>query len=166
MDMDYEFSTPPPEERIIRENTLTPEEIKDLSDAFALFDQASLGVISMKHLKDLMHTVAHNPPDHELQDYYTEYDPNGTDELYLSDFLHLMSVRYKDMTPEDEVILAFRVFDKDDNGYIHETYFRQIMSSMGDKLVEDDLDQIILDADSNTEGNIVYRDFVAMMSQR
>ncbi|XP_034485455.1 calmodulin [Drosophila innubila] len=166
MDMDYDFATPPPEERIIREHTLTAEQEQDLKEAFSLFDTNNQGYIPMKQLKDIMHAVAHNPPEHELQEYYNEYDPNNSDELYLSDFLHLMSVRYKDMTPEDEVILAFRVFDRDDNGYIHETEFRNIMSTMGDDMDEDDVDQILLDANSNTEGNIIYRDFVAMMSER
>ncbi|KAH8358565.1 hypothetical protein KR093_000884 [Drosophila rubida] len=163
---EFDFATPPPEERIIREHTLTAEQETDLTEAFTLFDTTAQGFISMKLLKDIMHAVAHNPLDHELQEYYNEYDPNTTDELYLSDFLHLMSMRYKDMTPEDEVILAFRVFDKADNGYIHENEFRHIMTSFGDHMEDDDVDQIILDANSNTEGNIVYREFVAMMSEK
>jgi len=166
MEMDYDFATPPPEERIIREHTLTPEQEQDLKEAFSLFDTTNQGFIPMKQLKDIMHAVAHNPPEHELQEYYNEYDPNSSDELYLSDFLHLMSVRYKDMTPEEEVILAFKVFDGDNKGYIHESEFRHIMSTMGDEMEEDDIDQIILDANSNVEGNIIYKDFVAMMSQQ
>ncbi|KAH8404328.1 hypothetical protein KR215_011552 [Drosophila sulfurigaster] len=166
MDTDFDYATPPPEERLIREHTLTAEQEADLTEAFTLFDTKNQGYISMKQLKDIMHAVAHNPLEHELQEYYNEYDPNSTDELYLSDFMHLMSERYKDMTPEDEVILAFQVFDKDDNGYIHENEFRQIMSTMGDPMDPDDVDQIILDADSNTEGNILYRNFVAMMSEK
>ncbi|KAH8312542.1 hypothetical protein KR044_011347 [Drosophila immigrans] len=166
MDMDYDFATPPPEERIIREHTLTAEQEADLTEAFTLFDTKNQGYISMKQLKDIMNAVAHKPSEHELQEYYNEYDPNNSDELYLSDFLHLMSVRYKDMTPEDEVILAFRVFDKEDNGYIHESEFRYIMTTLGDRMEDDDIDQIILDADANTEGNIVYRDFVTRMSEK
>ncbi|XP_030562440.1 calmodulin-beta [Drosophila novamexicana] len=166
MDADFDFATPPPEERIIRSHTLNAEQEKDLTEAFSLFDTARAGVIPMKQLKDILRAVAHTPPEHELQDYYNEYDPEGADELYLSDFLHIMSMRYKDQTPEDEVILAFKVFDKDDNGWIHESEFRHIMSTMGDYMNEDEIDQIILDANSNTEGNIVYRDFVAMMSER
>ncbi|XP_023179088.1 calmodulin, striated muscle [Drosophila hydei] len=166
MDMDFDYATPPPEERIIRTHNLNQEQEADLKLAFSLFDTNDTGIIPMKQLKDILHAVAHNPPEHELQDYYSEYDPNGSDELYLSDFLHIMSTRYAGQMPEDEVILAFKVFDKDDNGWIHETVFKQMMSAYGDDMNEDDLDQILLDANSNTEGNIIYRDFVAMMTQR
>ncbi|TDG48694.1 hypothetical protein AWZ03_004806 [Drosophila navojoa] len=166
MEMEFDFATPPPEERIIRTHSLNQEQEADLTLAFSLFDTNNTGIIPMKQLKDIMHAVAHNPPEHELQDYYNEYDPDGTDELYLSDFLHIMSVRYEGQTPEDEVILAFKVFDREDNGWIHENEFKHIMSAYGDEMDEDDLDQIVLDANSNTEGNIIYRDFVTMMSER
>lgn len=167
MDDDFvDYGTPPPEERIIREHSLNSERLADLTEAFSLYDVDNLGVISMKLLPDLMHTMGHNPPEHEMNELFAEYDPHNSDELYLSDFLYIMSERYKDMTPEDEVILAFRVFDKNDNGYINEKEFRQIMTTMGDYMEDDDIDQIILDANSNTEGNIVYKEFVAMMMER
>ncbi|EDV94922.1 calmodulin-beta [Drosophila grimshawi] len=166
MDFDDDFATPLPEERLIRPHTLNVEQERDLIEAFSLFDTAYAGVIPMKRLKDILRAVAQMPPEHELQDYYAEYDPDGLDELYLSDFLHIMSMRYKDQTPEDEIIQAFRVFDKDDNGWISEKEFRNIMATLGDPMNDDDLDQIVLDANSNAEGNIVYKDFVAIMTER
>ncbi|KAH8294642.1 hypothetical protein KR018_000714 [Drosophila ironensis] len=162
---DFDFSTPPPEARVIHTHNLTADQVKDLEQAFALFDDNDTKVIPIKNLKDCLRAVAHNPPENEIQDYITEIDTDGSGELYLSDFLYIMSKRYENTTPEDEVILAFKVFDKDDSGFIPETEFRQIMYNMGDDMEEDDIEEMIRDADANTEMNIDYVKFVTMMME-
>ncbi|XP_039494469.1 calmodulin [Drosophila santomea] len=162
--MDYDFLTPPPEERIIRSHNLSEEQVKDLQIAFAIFDDQDTKVIPITNLRALMLTVAHNPSDGELQDIYVEIDADGTGELYLSDFLYIMSQRYANMSTEDEIIAAFRVFDKQGTGLISETEFRHIMQNMGEQLTDDELEEIIRDANSDLEGNIDYVRFVKMMS--
>ncbi|KAH8294641.1 hypothetical protein KR018_000715 [Drosophila ironensis] len=160
-----DFLTPPPEERIIRTNNLNDEQLKDLQTAFTFFDHQGHGVIPMKELTALMRSVAHHPSDVELQDISNEIDPDGSGELYLSDFLYIMSNRYERMTPEDEIIAAFRVFDKEGTGLIAETEFRHIMLNLGEQMTEDEVEEIIRDADSDNEGNIDYVRFVNMMSE-
>jgi len=162
--MDFDFLTPPPEERIIRTNNLTEEQVKDLEMAFSLFDDQDLKVIPIKQLRQLMRAVGQNPSDVELQDISAEIDADGSGELYLSDFLYIMSQRYENMTTEDEIIAAFRVFDKQGTGFISESEFRHIMKNMGEQMTDDEVEEIIRDADSDHEGNIDYVRFVNMMS--
>ncbi|KAH8277061.1 calmodulin [Drosophila bipectinata] len=164
--MDFtDFMTPPPEERIIRSHNLSDEQLKDLETAFSLFDHENNQVILMKELRPLMRSVAYHPTDLELQDITNEIDPEGLGELHLSDFLYVMSEKYANMTPEDEIIAAFRVFDMEGTGFIAESEFRHIMTNLGEKLTEDEIEEIIRDADSNIEGNIDYVRFVNMMSE-
>ncbi|KAH8232409.1 hypothetical protein KR032_005802 [Drosophila birchii] len=162
---DFEFLTPPPEERIIRSNNLNADQLKDLQTAFSLFDEKDDQVIPIQLLPQLMRSVACHPTDLEMQHIHNEIDPEGVGELYLSDFLYIMSQKYATMTPEDEIIGAFRVFDKEGTGFIAETEFRHIMKNMGEPMSDDDVDQIVLDADANVEGKIDYVRFVAMMSE-
>ncbi|KAH8340513.1 hypothetical protein KR059_000389 [Drosophila kikkawai] len=162
---DVDFSSPPPETRTIHTHNLKDEQVKDLQQAFSLFDDDDTKVIPIKYLRDIMRAVAHNPSENELQDYITEIDTDGSGELYLSDFLYIMSKRYENTTPEDEVILAFRVFDKDNTGFISENQFRQIMNELGEDMDEDEVEEMIRDADANTELNIDYVRFVTMMME-
>ncbi|KAH8363583.1 hypothetical protein KR084_011792 [Drosophila pseudotakahashii] len=162
---DFDFSSPPPEVRTIHTHTLDEEQLKDCEAAFALFDDENTKVIPIKLLRDCLRAVAHTPPENELQDYIAEIDTDGSGELYLSDFLWIMSKRYENSTPEDEVILAFRVFDKDGSGFIHETEFRQIMTDLGEDMEEDEIEEMIRDADANTELKIDYVRFVTMMME-
>lgn len=162
---DFDYSSPPPEVRTIHTHNLNEEQVKDLEEAFALFDDEHTKVIPIKYLRDCLRAVAHTPPENEIQDYITEIDTDGSGELYLSDFLYIMSKRYENTTPEDEVILAFRVFDKDGTGFISENEFRQIMTDMGEDMEEDEMEEMIRDADANTEMKIDYVRFVTMMME-
>ncbi|KAH8232593.1 hypothetical protein KR032_009973 [Drosophila birchii] len=162
---DIDFSSPPPESRKFYSHNLKEEQVKDLEEAFALFDDDRRNVIPIKYLKDLMRAVAHTLTENEVQDYITEIDTDGSGELYLSDFLYIMSKRYEDSTPEDEVILAFKVFDKEGTGFIAESEFRQIMTELGEDMEEDEIEEMIRDADANTELKIDYVQFVTMMME-
>ena len=74
-----------------------------------------------------------------------------------------MNRRSKETDTEDEVINAFRVFDKDQNGMISSTELRHIMTTLGDKLTEEEVDEMIREADIDGDGYINYEEFVRMM---
>ncbi|KAH8382762.1 hypothetical protein KR009_005164 [Drosophila setifemur] len=163
--MDFLDSSPEPEERVIRSHNLTEEQVKDLETAFSVFDTEGIQVIPIEQLRPLMHSVAQEPSKVEMQDIFNEIDPDRSGELYFSDFLYVMSQRYANMSPEDEIIAAFRVFDKEGTGLINETEFRYIMMNLGEKMSEEEVEEIIRDADADHEGNIDYVRFVNMMSE-
>lgn len=62
----------------------------------------------------------------------------------------------KPLDPMSELREAFKVFDKDGKGYIESSQFRQIMTSMGEVLTPDEMDEMIRDADKEGEGKINY----------
>ena len=61
---------------------------------------------------------------------------------------------------EEELIKAFKVFDKDGNGIISNAEFRRIMSTLGDCLEAEQINEMIREADMNKDGEIHYATFV------
>ena len=51
----------------------------------------------------------------------------------------------------------FRIFDKDDDGFISVEELRHIMQSLGEKLTDNELDEMIAEADSDKDGLINYQ---------
>ena len=51
---------------------------------------------------------------------------------------------------------AFRVFDKDGNGFISAAELRHVMENLGDKLMEDEVKEMIETADMEEDGHINY----------
>jgi len=69
----------------------------------------------------------------------------------------------KETDSQEEIEEAFKVFDKDGNGYISATELRHVMTSLGEKLSEEEVDEMIREADVDGDGQINYQEFVKMM---
>lgn len=79
---------------------------------------------------------------------------NGT--IDFEEFLTMMARKMKDTDTEDEMREAFRVFDKDGDGYISAAELRHVMANLGEKLTEQEVDEMIKEADLNGDGKVDY----------
>ena len=66
----------------------------------------------------------------------------------------------KDTDSEEEILKAFNVFDKDGNGFISAAELRHIMTNLGEKLTDEEADEMIREADIDGDGQINYEEFV------
>ncbi|OLQ16815.1 EF-hand domain pair family protein [Cryptosporidium hominis] len=69
----------------------------------------------------------------------------------------------KDTDTEDELIEAFKVFDRDGNGFISAAELRHVMTNLGEKLSDEEVDEMIREADVDGDGQIMYEEFTKMM---
>lgn len=60
-------------------------------------------------------------------------------------------------------IQIFRVFDKDNDGLISSSELRHVMTNLGERLSEADVDDMIKDADMDGDGMINYNGEVASL---
>ena len=79
---------------------------------------------------------------------------NGT--IDFPEFLTMMARKMKDTDSEEELRESFRVFDKDGNGYISAAELRHVMTNLGEKLTDDEVDEMMKEADTNGDGQISY----------
>lgn len=77
-----------------------------------------------------------------------------------------MAKRIKEVDNEEELREAFRIFDKEGNGFITSVELRHIMMNLGEKLTEEECDEMIREADVMGDGNINYEEFVTMMMSK
>ncbi|KAK2162498.1 hypothetical protein LSH36_97g02025 [Paralvinella palmiformis] len=128
----------------------------EFREAFSLFDKDGDGTITTSELGTVMRSLGQNPTESELQDMINEVDADGNGTIDFEEFLHMMAKKMKDTDSEEELREAFRVFDKDGNGYISAAELRHVMTNLGEKLTDDEVDEMIKEADLDGDGMVNY----------
>ena len=118
-----------------------------------------------------------NPTDSELQDMINEVDSDGNGTIDVAEFLTMMARMMKNTDSEEEIRETFKVFDKDGDGLISVEELRLVMSSLGEEMTEEMVEEMIRvagrDRHVNYEGDtscsyfksfrFMILEFVAMM---
>ncbi|KAF3808012.1 Calmodulin [Colletotrichum gloeosporioides] len=127
------------------------------------------GQITTKELGTVMRSLGQNPSESELQDMINEVDADNNGTIDFPEFLTMMARKMKDTDSEEEIREAFKVFDRDNNGFISAAELRHVMTSIGEKLTDDEVDEMIREADQDGDGRIdcgVDNEFVQLMMQK
>lgn len=59
---------------------------------------------------------------------------------------------------------AFRLYDREGNGYITTSTLKEILGALDDKLTSSDLDGIIQEIDTDGSGTVDFDEFMEMMT--
>lgn len=154
------------------EQKLTQDQIAEFKEAFSLFDKAGKGTVPTKDLGIVMRSLGFNPTEAELQDMMNQVDVNKTGTMNFDEFLNLMAQRgYDNNGTEEEILEAFRIFDKDKSGFMSAEQIKHLMwcgscSAPGKHDEDEELNEMIKVMPVNENGLINYVDFVKKMMEK
>ncbi|XP_050304901.1 troponin C-like [Anthonomus grandis grandis] len=146
---------------------LSKEQIALLKNAFDTFDVEKKGSIGVVMIGTILSMLGVQTTDKMLQDIINEVDEDGSGELEFEEFVTLAS---RFMVEEDaeamqqELKEAFRLYDKEGNGYITTSTLKEILKELDDKLTNDELDMIITEIDTDGSGTVDYDEFMEVMT--
>ena len=142
---------------------MTEDQMLEYKEAFALFDKDNDGVISTEELGTVMRSLGQNPNEEELREMISEVDADGSGEIDFKEFLALMVRQNQDNNQEEELLEAFKIIDIEGDGIITADEFRHVMTNFGQKLTEEEFEEMIKGADVDADGNLNYYEFIKML---
>ena len=141
-------------------SSLSRDQKKTCEEVFELFDKNRDGSIDARELGMVIRAAGGNPTEEDIQDVLKEYDINKNGKIEFNEFLTYYEAKYREPDSEEELKSAFKVFDKDGNGFIDKDELMNVVTTLGEPLSPEEADEMIRDADTNRDGRIDYKEFV------
>lgn len=132
-----------------------------------MFDREKKGYINSDMVGTILRSMGQSFNERELRELITEVDADGSGQIEFDEFLVLTAkflLEEDSAAMEQELREAFRLYDKEGNGFIYVTDLRQILRALDDKLTEDELDEMIAEIDTDGSGTVDYEEFMEMMT--
>ena len=130
-----------------------------------------------------MRSMGQNPTEDEVLNLVIEYDVNGDGTIDFDEFLEMMRKQAEQQDNSAELKEAFKIFDRDGNGYIdaaelkkvwrtrtgldwteYKRYFVQVVTLYGERLSLEEAEELLSEADLDGDGKLDFQEFVKMMS--
>merc|ERR1712244_34166 len=139
---------------------------RELKEAFELFDTDSSGTIDMKELRAAMKALGYDAQKEELKKIRFELDKDIGDEINFDEFLEIMTGRICKADTREDIDKIFRLFDEDNTGYITLRNLKKICQELGEDINDEELKEMIEEADKDGDGVVSTDDFWYMMKKR
>ncbi|ELT91897.1 hypothetical protein CAPTEDRAFT_183622 [Capitella teleta] len=135
----------------------------EMAEAFAMFDKKGHRMISSEQLGCAMRALGENPTESEILRIKNEVDIIDGGSIGFTEFVKAMNMLCGKMDLEDDIKLAFKIFDTDGDGSISVSELRHVMTNLGDKLSEEEADELLNAVDIDGDGVINFEEFTRMI---
>eukprot|EP01125_Pyxidicula_operculata_P002019 TRINITY_DN11998_c0_g1_i1.p1 TRINITY_DN11998_c0_g1~~TRINITY_DN11998_c0_g1_i1.p1 ORF type:complete len:159 (+),score=22.48 TRINITY_DN11998_c0_g1_i1:43-477(+) len=136
------------------------EKQTEQKEVFKLFQNENSNILTSQ-LADVMRYLGTSPTQSELKQMLSTI---SGDEVSLEKFLELIEQQSKrEGTVKEDLLQIFKIFDKNNTGGVSRQDLKHVLTTVGDALNDDEIDEIIKEANLNKDGHIIYEDFVKML---
>ena len=97
---------------------LTDEQVQEFKGVFSYFGECGETPIQKKDINVVMRSLGQNPSDGDMRQIMEVIERDGDPPITFPYFLSLMAAKMQDQDSERQLVNAFDVFDKDQNGGI------------------------------------------------
>ena len=144
-------------------STLDEEKLKECKIVFDLFDKDKDGLIPTKELGNLMRILGAAPSNLELETIIQNLESNNHKLISFEKFIVIFQKKLESQDSEEDIINEFRKLDKENNGTISENDLRNLMSNYDNPLSDEEIEEIIQEANVDSNGNIDYINFTKIL---
>ena len=142
-------------------NELTDEQKREIRDAFSSFEQDGL---LPDELKTAMKTLGFDANNQEVLKILDKIDAKKGP-LKFDDFMDVMVEKNTDKDPDVEIRKAFKVLCEEGTDKITLKSLSKICTDLGEKIGEEELQEMINEADKDQDDEVGEEDFIKIMQK-
>ncbi|NXL87050.1 CALL4 protein, partial [Alectura lathami] len=131
----------------------------EFKECFSLYDKKQKGKIQAADLLAVMRCLGASPTPAEVQRHLHLHNIERNAELDFSTFLNIMYRQMKQEEPEKEILRALSMIDRQKRGVISAAELRAKLTRLGEKLSEEEVDDLLKEAKVAPDGTIRYEEF-------
>ncbi len=124
---------------------------------FDVFDKNKEDKIDASALGQVLRWLGFNPTERELRKYVDDYDKQRTGFYNKEHLYDIVSKKYKEPDTKHEFEESLKLLDNDNDGKIPIQEMRWILTQLGDKMTEEEADELIKEV--GKEGFVSIDDF-------
>jgi len=135
------------------------EQIAEYQEAFLLYDNRGDGKISASNIGDCIRALGQNPTELEVKKLVNEQ--KADDRVTFETFLPILQAicNRKSLDTTEDFVEGLRHFDKDGSGQISTAELRHLLTTLGEKLSDEEVEQLLV-GHEDSQGNVNYEEFV------
>jgi len=134
------------------------DQIQEFKEAFNMIDQNRDGFIDQDDLKEMLGSLGKDVSDQYLDDMMNQ----APGAINFTMFLTLFGERLQGTDPEDVIRNAFGCFDETMVGTLNEDYLRELLTTLGDRFTQDEVDDLYKEAPIKN-GQFDYVEFTRIL---
>ncbi|BBN09820.1 hypothetical protein MPTK1_4g22970 [Marchantia polymorpha subsp. ruderalis] len=146
-------------------NDISAEEKQEICMAFELFDSRKIGKHNLRDLKVAMRALDFPVKKADCRKLMEKYCKDGSDEVDKDEFMEILTAKYQEKDPDEDLAKAFRFFDEDNTGKISLKNLRKIARDLGEHITDDELAAMIDEFDKDGDGEISETEFLGIMKR-
>ncbi|CAJ1363261.1 unnamed protein product [Effrenium voratum] len=158
---------------------LDDEQLEEIREAFNLFDTEQSGAIDARELKAALRALGFEVKKEDVRRMLADIGKDPSQPIDFNEFCEMMKGRrtgtrktgkFETMMPDknsrSEIDKVFALFDEDETGKISFRNLKRIAQELGESLTDEELQEMIEEADRDGDGLINPDEFYRVMRKR
>jgi calmodulin len=141
---------------------LSTEQIAEIQEYFDIFDEEKTGRILVSQLDVTLRYLGFFKSSSEHAEFVKKYVTDDPEYILFSEFLKIMEEILDSTDPKTAIQEAFDLFIKNEDGTVPAKTVRHIMTNLGERLSDTEVDDMFFVAGIDEESNLTFDDFYRM----
>mmetsp|Transcript_13589 Transcript_13589/g.9773 ORF Transcript_13589/g.9773 Transcript_13589/m.9773 type:complete len:193 (+) Transcript_13589:58-636(+) len=146
---------------------LDEEAMEEIKEAFNLFDTEGKGNIDVRELKAAFRALGFQVKKAEIRQMFVDMDKDlSSATVTFDEFVEMVTPKMQNRDSREEIMKVFSLFDDDNTGAISFRNLKRVATELGENLTDDELQEMIDEADRDGDGLINEEEFYRVMRKR